>query len=67
MLGDDGLAGGDAEEVLRLGDPESESIGRGVLALPGECGVGLLPTECGGGERHIPRPGHAGVSAADAG
>ena len=36
MLGDDGLAGGDAEEVLRLSDPESEGIGRGALALPGE-------------------------------
>ena len=29
-LGDDGLAGGDAEEVLRLGDPESESIGHAL-------------------------------------
>ena len=35
-LGDDGLAGGDAEEVLRLGDPESGGVGRGALALPGE-------------------------------
>ena len=35
-LGDDGLAGGDAEEVLRLGNPESEGVGRGALALPGE-------------------------------
>jgi len=36
VLGVDGLAGGDAEEALRLGDPESESVGRGALALPGE-------------------------------
>ena len=36
-LGVDGqLAGGGAEEALRLGDPESESVGRGALALPGE-------------------------------
>jgi len=36
-LGVDGLAGGDAEEVLLcLGDPESEGVGRGALALPGE-------------------------------
>jgi hypothetical protein len=32
----DGLAGGDAEVVLRLGDPESEGVGRGTLAFPGE-------------------------------
>ena len=39
MLGDDGqLAGGDAEVVLRLGDPEDESIGRGALALPSMAG-----------------------------
>ena len=37
MLGDDGqLAGGDTKEVLRLGDPESEGVGRGALALPSE-------------------------------
>ena len=37
MLGNDGLlAGEDAEVVLRLGDPESENIGRGALALPSE-------------------------------
>ena len=35
-LGVDGPAGGDAEEVLRLGDPDSEGVGRGALALPGE-------------------------------
>jgi hypothetical protein len=32
----DGMAGGDAEVVLRLGDPESEGVGRGALAFPGE-------------------------------
>ena len=36
VLGVDGLAGGDAEEALRLGDPESEGVGRGALALPGK-------------------------------
>ena len=36
VLGDDGLAEGDAEEVLRLGDPESKGVGRGALALPSE-------------------------------
>ena len=74
------LAGGDTKEVLRLGDPEGESIGRGALALPsegshadpllgrrslrlggkegrGETGVGLLPTEGGGGARCV-RGGH---------
>ena len=34
VLGVDGLAGGDAEEALRLGDPES--VGRGALTLLGE-------------------------------
>ncbi|XP_025822305.1 uncharacterized protein LOC112898131 [Panicum hallii] len=32
----DGLAGGDAEVALRLGDPESEGVGRGALVFPGE-------------------------------
>jgi hypothetical protein len=32
----DGLAGGDAEVALRLGDPESEGVGRGALAFPGD-------------------------------
>ena len=36
VLGVDGLAGGDAEVALRLGDPESEGVGRGALALLGE-------------------------------
>ena len=36
MLGVDGLAGGDTEEAFRLGDPESEGVSRGALALPGE-------------------------------
>jgi len=88
VLGVDGLAGGDAEEALRLGDPESEGVGRGALALPGEgchadpllgcrslrlggeegrgeSGVGLLPSESGGGERRIrgchPEAGPRGI------
>jgi hypothetical protein len=37
VLGVDGqLAGGDTKVVLRLGDPESEGISRGALALPSE-------------------------------
>ena len=75
-LGVDGPAGGDTEEVLRLGDPESGGVGRGTFTLPGEgshadpllgrrslrlggeegrgeSGVGLLPSESGGGERRI--------------
>ena len=36
MLGVDGLAHGDAEEAFRLGDPESEGVGRGALALPSD-------------------------------
>ena len=80
MLGDDGqLAGGDAEVVLRLGDPESEGVGRGALALPsegslrlggeegrGESGVGLLPAESGASAGAIPRPDHAGADAVGA-
>ena len=39
MLGEEDdmlLARGDKEVVFRLGDPTSESVGRGALALPSE-------------------------------
>ena len=36
MLWVDGQLAGDTEEVLRLGDPESEGVGRGALALPSD-------------------------------
>ena len=52
MLGVDGQARGDAEVALRLGDPESEGVGRGALALPSE-GVritGVSDPRGGGGE-----------------